>query len=381
MSNAVGRYCSLHGLQEVTNLQAGMDFRKPEYRREVFLRFYEFQLRYRSHPGCVYYLFPYLFDKYRMTAEQKLWFVFLNGNTQHPPTTLTIWRKFPDLPKSVDKLEKWFNANYTKLAFDTDRRYQKSSFITSVKCYMALCRGDQRAYFNKLLGGRAGDEEFSFRGAWAAVRKDFHSFGRLSTFSYLEYLRIAGLQLDCDQLFLTDMAGSKSHRNGLAKVLGRDDLDWHKSTGFDGAYAPGQVDWLTEEGTALRDEARKRFKRSNFAHDVGYFTMESALCTYKSWSRPNRRYPNVYNDMLHDRIKLAERTMPSEDYSDFWDARKVWLPKVLRLEDNPSDPGLCSTKQNHYRHTGQVIVMDMDWPCFANDFMETQANVLQRRRG
>lgn len=374
MSTDAGRYCTLHGLQEVTNLQAGMDFRKPEYRREVFLRFYEFHLRYRSHPGCVYYLFPYLFDKHRMTAEQKLWFVFINGNTQHPPTTLTIWRKFPDLPKTVARLStltSWFNANYTKLAFDTDRRYQKSSFIPSVECYRQLVDGDQRAYFNALLGGPR-DEEFSFRAAWATVRKDFHSFGRLSTFSYLEYLRIAGLQLDCDQLFLSDMAGSKSHRNGLAKVLGRDDLDWHKSTGFDGKYAPGQVEWLGEEGIMLRAEARKRFKKTSFAQDVGYFTLESALCTYKSWSRPNRRYPNVYNDMLHDRIKLAERTMPSEDYSDFWDARKVWLPKQLRLEDNPRDPGLCSAKQNHYRNTGQVIVMDMDWPCFANDFMESK---------
>jgi hypothetical protein len=34
------------------------------------------------------------------------------------------------------------------------------------------------------------------------------------------------------------MKGSQSHRNGLAKVLGRDDLDWHDSnpTGFDGKY-------------------------------------------------------------------------------------------------------------------------------------------------
>ena len=67
----------------------------------------------------------------------------------------------------------------------------------------------------------------NFNRLWDVVRKDFYSFGRLSAFSYLEYLRIMGLNLDCPTLFLRDMQGSKSHRNGLAKVLGRDDLDWH----------------------------------------------------------------------------------------------------------------------------------------------------------
>ena len=41
----------------------GVDYRKPEYREQVFQDFYEFHLRYRSHPGCVYYLMPYLKEK------------------------------------------------------------------------------------------------------------------------------------------------------------------------------------------------------------------------------------------------------------------------------------------------------------------------------
>ena len=40
----IGRYCELNNLEEIKDLKVGMDFRKPEYRREVFLRFYEFHL-------------------------------------------------------------------------------------------------------------------------------------------------------------------------------------------------------------------------------------------------------------------------------------------------------------------------------------------------
>jgi hypothetical protein len=38
------------------------------------------------------------------------------------------------------------------------------------------------------------------------------------------------------------------------------------------------------------------------------------------------------------------------------------------LEDNPADVGVKPLKQNHYRLTGQPIMMDRDWPCFKNDY-------------
>ena len=49
----------LYGIMGMKLLR-GTDFRMQEYRREVFLRFYEFHLRYRSHAGAVYYVMPYL---------------------------------------------------------------------------------------------------------------------------------------------------------------------------------------------------------------------------------------------------------------------------------------------------------------------------------
>jgi hypothetical protein len=237
--------------------------------------------------------------------------------------------------------------------------------LRAVEVYRSLCDGSQVDFFKQFTV--KNDEEETFRRVWAKVRKDFWGFGRLSTFSYLEYLRISGLPLDCDDLLLEDMSGSKSHRNGLAKVLGRDDLDWH-APGFDGDYVPGQVAWLKAEAAQLRKEARARFKGRDFAYDVGYFTMESTFCTYKSWHRKNRRYPNIYNDLFFRRIRDSERAFPEEDYSMLWAARRAALPAHLRLEDCPNDPGLCPAKQNWYRETGQVIMMDHEWPCFKNDF-------------
>ena len=50
----LARYCEINNLTEIKELKYGMDFRKPEYRREVFLRFYDYHLKFKSHPGGIY---------------------------------------------------------------------------------------------------------------------------------------------------------------------------------------------------------------------------------------------------------------------------------------------------------------------------------------
>jgi hypothetical protein len=343
-----------------------MDFRRPEYRREVFLRFYEFHLEHRSHPGCVYFAMPWLAKQHKLDQEQKLWLAFINGNTQNIVTSFIIFKRFPHV--NAKGLDVWFEEYYGRLAWDTDRRYHKKDFIKSVRRYQELVGSSQEKYFQALEGG---DEEETFENVWEALRRDFYTFGRLSAFSYSEYLRIMGVPTLCNTLFLRDMDGSKSHRNGLAKVLGRDDLDWHQDNSFQGDYKEEELTWLEEEAPTLLAEAQARTKKNKKIdpREVHYFTMESALCTYKSWHRKNRRYANVYVDMLYERIKLAEERFGQEpEVKQFWDCREDCLPKHLLMEFCPNDPGLVPEKQNHYRNTGQVIMMSKKWPEFDNSF-------------
>jgi len=366
------RYSELMCEREISDLKAGMDFRLPQYRREVFLRFYEFCLKYRVHAGASlpYMTFPYLRKELGWTREQMLWFVFINGNTQHPLTSWLIFKRFPDFANlDLPALDSWYNKEWLRLEFDTDRRHQKRDFIRSVTEYKKLAGKDQTGFFQDVTV--SDDPLENFQAAWNKVREDFYSFGRMSTFSYLEYLRIAKLNVEPNSLFLEDISGSKSLRNGLAKMLGRDDLDWggpDNLTGFDGKYTPEVMDWLKAEGAQILKEAKERFKGRDFFWDVNYFTLESEFCTYKAWHRPNRRYPGVYADMFYQRIKKAEQKWPEEDFSIFWKMRQAKLPRWLCLEDSPGDPGLKPEKQNHYRLTGQPIMMDQDWPCFENDF-------------
>lgn len=345
------------------DLAAGSDFRQPQYRREVWQRFYTFHLRYRSHPGGVYYVLPHLADVYGWDVEQRAWAAFLNGNTQNPVTT-SLLMAAGDRPGSADAVLAYWREHYSDLEWDTDRRHHKARLDLAVAGYLKLTSGGQRRYWETAAGR-------GWAGVWAAATA-IPTFGRLSAWSYLEYLRVlkVGDVPDADTLMLDDRDGSRSHRNGLALVLGLDDwIWWDTNPSFDGRYPPDVLQQLEAGAAGLLAEARRR----NPGHrDVGYLTAESALCTYKSWHRPRRRYAGVYNDMLYGRLRRAQRRH-GDRFGAVWDARRHALPAALRLEDQPYDPGCVPDKQDHYRLTGEVIVMDHDWPCFANSFADKVA--------
>jgi hypothetical protein len=339
-------------------LAAGMDFRRTDLRREVFLRAYDFTLRHRSHPGGVYYALPHAADALGWDPEQRAWAAFLNANTQNPVTTLLLMDAGPRPADAAAVIDYW-RAEYPDLSWDTDRRYHKARLVESVLGYLDLTGGAQVDYWRRA----AGD---GWAGCWRAALA-VPTMGRLSAWSYLEYVKLLGVGdvPDADTLMLGDRDGSRSHRNGLALVTGRDEWIWWKANpAFTGHYTPAMVEELEDAGAGILAAARARRPGDP---DVGYLTLESALCTYKSWHRPNRRYPGVYNDLLHERIRRAE-TRHGRRFDVLWDARAAALPAALRLEDNPQDPGPVPVKQNWYRETGEVIVMDLDWPCFTNGF-------------
>jgi hypothetical protein len=169
------RYCDLMGIPEISKLEKGMDFRHPQYRREVFLRFYECHLRLGAHPGLVYLLMPYFYQKYKWDVEQRLWFAFINGNTQNPVTSRLIFDRF-QFRDNPDDLEKWFNEEYKRLEFDSDRKWQKKDFIKSVRCYKRLCGLNGWSQEDFFLSIMPSDDEYeNFRTAWPVVRNKFES--------------------------------------------------------------------------------------------------------------------------------------------------------------------------------------------------------------
>lgn len=338
-----------------------IDYRRPETRRELFQKFYSFILKYRSHPGGVYYVLPYLAAARGWDEEQRSWAAWINANTQNPVTTLLLMQA-GDRPSRADDMLNWFSEHRECLAWDTDRRYHRKKFTAATIEYLNLTLFE----FEGAPGYWSRAARRGWTGVWRAATA-LPTMGRLSAWSYLEYLRILGVGgiPDADTLLLSDLAGSRSHRNGLLLLRGDEDrMMWRFNPWSPTSYTHQEIYGLEQFGEDLLDEARMR----NAGHsDVGYLTLESALCTFKSWHVPNRRYTGVYNDMLYDRLRLAESRF-GKQFGDIWAARRWALPQWLRMEDMPGDPGAVPSKQNHFLETGRPVVLGLEYPDLISDF-------------
>lgn len=303
-----------------------LDYRTPEARVDYFTALYTLNLDHGIMPGLVYLYMPALKSRFNWDAESALWFAFLNGMTQNPLTSMRMFQQLPQVPTSKSELQTfsdWFNAEWPRLQFDTDRRYGKKETVDAIKSYAKLVyeAGSQEA----MLTGKTYDE------LWDLVSNNYHSFGRLSSFSYLEYVKIMGYGAECTNLLFEDVSGSKSHRNGMLFLTGQDNLVWDKraSNGFDGKYDNfGKMcEWLGKKADAYL----KDYKQGCDHKDAGYFTFESQLCQFKNHFF-GRRYPGVYSDMAYERIEWYKKNMGTdENVKLFLDIRTA-LPDWLRLE-------------------------------------------------
>lgn len=331
---------------------ADKDWRLPENRREAFQRSYTFSLQHKSFPGMVYSFLPAIAEAFDADDDQRAWLAWLNGNTQNPVTTLLLFEEAP-YPHMWGKAVDFWNEHFRQLAWDTDRRHQKSKFGEATEDWWLGGNGSVKPWWDLAplapLGTAAPWDK-----TWDYVRSLPH-MGRLSAWSYLEFARILlprdGIP-DAGSWLLEDKSGSRSHRNGLAVVAGYDAVYWDAETA-DFLGLVGELELLAD---SLLAEAMERNEMQPWSWMVSRLSMESALCTYKSWHKPNRRYPNVYADMAYERIKQAEARF-GRTFDLLWETRKRDLPEYLRLEDNPYDPGLCPAKQNYYRETGQIPLL------------------------
>lgn len=324
------------------------DYRLPENRLEYFTALYKMNLEHGVMPGLVYSVMPFLVNKYHLDHEQRLWLTALNGNSQHIITSWRIFKEFPNIPKGKGeqtRFREWFNANWHSLPFDSDRKYGKKLLPDFVESYSALVGefGSQEA----LLTG-------SFKDIWDRVITEFVGFGRLTTYSYLEYVQImssigcSSYGSKCDRLFFEDKSGSRSHRNGMFFLLGMDDYvcDKRQPNSHDGNYGDMQKlsDWLTTK-------ADEYIKTCGIEHkDVGYFTLESNLCTTKNHYFA-RRHPGCYADMFQDRIEWYDNIEFENLTKVFKEFREDNLPEWMRRECE-AKPMKFSDRSKQFSDTG-----------------------------
>ena len=323
-----------------------MDYRLEQNRKEAFIRWYAWSLKYDDCDPAVWCT-NYLHDRYEHNDEEKIWFAWLYGNTYQLPTAWVLKNEFPDYElATVDRITQWNTTNYKRLRYQTDTKWNKGHLPVMFASYQSFI-GNQTQR-TKLESYYGDNEEANFDALWESVKSGLHKFGRYSTWFYLQHLKhTAGVRINPTSLMLDDYDGSRSHRNGLLYALGQEDSVDRKLTASE--YAN-----LESQAKEILTETKARFPE--LASSIDYFTMETCLCSFKKIFRAKHgRYLGYYLDRQAEEIKQAESDgWYGIDWNVLWQARNETID--LRLDQ---DRGINKDKFSSFLNSGKLE--NLEW--------------------
>lgn len=317
------------------------DYRAKENRREAFIRWYAWSLKYKDCDPAVW-MTNYLNDRYEHNTEERIWLCWLYGNTYYLPTSWVLKNEFPDYElATVDRLNWWNTENYKRLRYQTDTKYNKGHLPSMFESYQkCIGKGLQSDYFNKLLGD---NEQDSFTNVWTTVKRDFHKFGRYTTWFYLQHLySTCDIPVIPNTLFFNDYSGSRSHRNGFLYAVGREDL-------IDEKLDNKQYEWLEDVAKSFLEEMRVRYPE--FKKDINFYTMETCLCSFKKIFREHHgRYLGYYLDRQAEEITTVQN---DGWYGIEWDV--LWQSRNEILDSRLTGrQGINKEKYANFINTGSM---------------------------
>lgn len=333
-----------------------MNFMELENRREAFIRWFAWSLQYKDCDPAVW-MTNYLHRRFEHNEEQRLWLAWLYGNTYYLPTAWILINEFPDFElATVDRITQWNTANYQRLRYQTDTKWNKGHLADMFASYQKWI-GDktQKQKFDEFI---TDNPKQTFDNLWVEVKEKLHKFGRYSTWFYLQHVRhTCEIPMEPSSLMLNDYSGSRSHRNGLLLALGRDS-DYDKKL--------NDYDVLENEAASILTEVRERYP--HLAAEADYFTMETCLCSFKKIFRAHHgRYLGYYLDRQADEIKKVEEDgWHGIEWEVLWQSRKETIDS--RLDHRR---GVNKEYFTHFIQTGDI--MNLEW--MYNDIQKTQVGL------
>jgi hypothetical protein len=318
-----------------------MDYRLEQNRREAFIRWYAWSLKYDDCDPAVWAT-DYLNNRFEHNDEQKLWLCWLYGNTYYLPTAWILMNEFPDFElATVDRMTQWNSANYKRLRYQTDTKWNKGHLPTMFESYQKFI-GD-RSQRECIESYYVGSPEDNFDSLWNVLKGNLHKFGRYSTWFYMQHLKTtANVNIEPTSLMLDDYDGSRSHRNGLLLAVGRDN-------DYDRKLTISEYQNLEAISDGILDEMKSRFPE--LKDQIDFFTMETCLCSFKKIFRAHHgRYLGYYLDRQAEEIQKCEKDgWYGIDWDVLWQSREETID--LRLDHRR---GIDKERFSSFMNTGKM---------------------------
>jgi hypothetical protein len=255
--------------------------------------------------------------------------------------------EFPDFElATVDRMTQWNTANYKRLRYQTDTKWNKGHLPSMFASYQNYIGNNTQRH--KLESMYGDNEEANFDNLWESVKSGLHKFGRYSTWFYLQHLKhTANVPINPTSLMLDDFDGSRSHRNGILLALGRDD-------DLDRKLTASEYGNLEVQASDILSETKRRFPEVQ--SQIDFFTMETCLCSFKKLFRVSRgRYLGYYLDRQAEEIIQCEKDgWYGIDWDVLWQSREETID--LRLDHKR---GIDKERFSSFLNTGKLE--NLDW--------------------
>lgn len=249
----------------------------------------------------------YLCDRYELNEEQRLWLCFLFSTNYCVPTTYFMYNEFPDYQTvDVGRLQRWWEANRSKLIFQTDRAWVRSrnQFVGVFESYQEHVRkwsGGSNLQADALRNLLAEGSTPTDRYALLLDRFNVEQFGRFTMFLYSELLyNIGGIPVGVK----FDIREAESSRNGLVFALG---LENEAYTGRTGKTLP--EDTIAVLNSGLRYIVSRIQEQPINPRHKTLWSIETTLCAYKKHVLRRSRWVGYYIErMRREIVKLQSTT-------------------------------------------------------------------------
>jgi hypothetical protein len=251
------------------------DWRLPEHREELFLRYFAWRV---SHEDLDQRHWMKTLCK-NYDTEQRLWFAMVFGMTYRSCQSWAYTQTFPYIHDiSLEAIEDWHRGNWRRTTYGSDARYNKGHFV-------AQCTSIQTWLAGKTLTEKisdiiqSSDSKKNFYALFKEI-KSLYKYGRMTTWLAMQAIYdLTDLPIDPGTPILDGYgphndSSMQSIWNGLCALTNKPE----KMVGKYGGYSPTvkDVDWFQSEV-----ERYSEWGRNYFGGHVDNYRCETIWCMYK----------------------------------------------------------------------------------------------------
>ncbi len=300
-----------------------IDWRAPERRLEVFSLSYH----WRRLTGDLdqTHVTKVACDHLRLDDDARAWFSLLYGHAYRSGMALIYLQLFPDpLQVKVSQVQSWTDANWKRLLYNKDQRWQIGKLPRIVEGIQKWARGARLGErFRELVGSPSRSKNF-YR-LLKSVRT-IPYYGRMTAWLTLQAAYDSmGLNINHPDLLMEEDS-CWSPYNGLCYLFGRDYLCRSKTK------VPGRYEFslmkrhLDELVSHLNDALPYR--------ETDIFRLESHLCDFRKWaSSPPHEYLGLTSAEVNMLYPEYKRRFPEVDLFPFLKGLMTLHPSIRGLRE------------------------------------------------